>query len=81
MQDIVRLTNIIVKESKKKTSAIAQKSGVKAQTIRYWQRENADNALISNVNAVLNACGYELAVVRKYEVGNAETREQQRLSL
>lgn len=80
MKDIVGLTSRIVKESNLKVPTIAKKYGVKAQTIRYWEREKPNDALVQNINAVLNACGYELAVVRKCEVNNAETREQQRLS-
>ena len=80
MKDIIGLTRRIVKESNLKVPTIAKKCGVNAQTIRYWEREKPNDALVQNINAVLNACGYELAVVRKCEVNNAETREQQRLS-
>lgn len=74
--DILALTNIIIKESNKRISNISRESGVKPQTISHWKNSNADDALISNVNAVLNACGYELAIVRKCEVGNDKAREQ-----
>jgi hypothetical protein len=77
---IIELTNKIVKESNMKISTIAKKSGVNAGTIRYWDRECANDALLSNVNAVLNQCGYCLAVVRKCEDNYVETREQQRIS-
>ena len=77
---ILRLTSRIVKESNLKVSKIAKKSGICANTIRYWEKAQNDNALISNVNAVLNQCGYELAIVRKLEDYNAETREQQSIS-
>ena len=80
MKDIIGLTSRIVKESNLKVTTISQKCGVKAQTIRYWEREKPSDALVQNINAVLNVCGYELAIVRKCEVDNAETREQQRLS-
>ena len=80
MKDIIGLTSRIVKESNLKVPTIAKTCGVKAQTTRYWEREKPNDALVQNINAVLNACGYELAVVRKCEVNNAETREQQRLS-
>ncbi len=64
---ILKLTNTILKESNLKTSAIARKSGVSPALLNYWQREQPTDALLSNVNAVLNACGYTLAIVRKYE--------------
>lgn len=78
--NIISLTNKIVKESNLKISTIAKKSGVNAGTIRCWNRECTSDALLSNVNAVLNQCGYCLAVVRKCEENYAETREQQRIS-
>lgn len=80
MKDIVGLTSRIIKESNLKVKTIASKCGVKPQTIHHWCREKPSDALVQNINAVLNVCGYELAVVRKCEVNNAETREQQRLS-
>jgi hypothetical protein len=80
MKDIVGLTSRIIKESNLKVTTIANQSGVVSQTIHHWCREKPSDALVQNINAVLNVCGYELAVVRKCEVNNAETREQQRLS-
>ena len=91
MKDIIGLTSRIVKESNLKVTTIAQKCGVKPQTIHHWCgvkpqtihhwcREKPSDTLVQNINAVLNVCGYELAIVRKCEVDNAETREQQRLS-
>lgn len=68
--DLLKLTNKIVKENYKKTSVLARQCGVKPQTIRHWQTAGVDDALLSNVSAVLNACGYELAIVRKCEVDN-----------
>lgn len=66
--DLLNLTNKIIKENYKKISVLAKKSGVNAQTIGHWKMDGVNNALLSNVNAVLNACGYELAIVRKCEV-------------
>lgn len=66
--ELLKLTNKIVKENYKKTSVLARESGVKAQTISHWRIDGVDDALLSNVNAVLNACGYTLAIVRKCEV-------------
>ena len=80
MKDIIGRTSRIVKESNLKVPTIAKKCGVKPQTIHHWCREKPSDALVQNINAVLNVCGYDLAVVRKCEVDNAETREQQRLS-
>lgn len=68
--DLLKLTTKIAQENYKKTSMLARECGVKAQTIRHWEVNGVDDALLSNVNAVLNACGYELAIVRKCEVDN-----------
>lgn len=77
---ILRLTSRIVKESNLKVPTIAKKCGICPNTIRFWEKAKKDNALVCNVNAVLNQCGYELAIVRKLEGYNAETREQQTIS-
>ena len=77
---ILRLTNKIVKESNLKLSVLARKSGICANTIRSWEKFKKDTAIIDNVNAVLNQCGYELAIVRKVEDCDAETRKQQSIS-
>lgn len=66
--NIIEVTNTIIKESKDRISVISRKSGVKSQTISHWKHGNVNDALISNVDAVLNACGYALAIVRRCDI-------------